>query len=255
MFERYTESARRVLFFARDEVAQLGGRSIEPEHLVLGLLRDESSPLHRFLGAGHAAAAMRARLLATAPRGDAMADRVEVPFSEAAKTAIQRAALAADQLQNEWIGPEHLVLGVLEGSGGAAADALHAAGVRADAIRQHLRSVPEPEAPPTVSPFGPGMVARIWKGVLKTGMAEEYLRHLRGDTFPALRALSGHLGASILRRDVEDGTEFQITTVWRSLDAIKAFAGDDVTVAVVPPAAQAMMVRYDPRAVHYQIVE
>ncbi len=46
-----------------------------------------------------------------------------------------------------------------------------------------------------------------------------------------------------------------VTTMWRSLDAIKAFAGDDITTAVVPPAAQALMVRYDDRAVHYEIVQ
>ena len=59
---------------------------------------------------------------------------------------------------------------------------------------------------------------------------------------------------TIARREVEDGTEFQVVTLWRSLEDIKTFAGDDVTRAVVPPAAQALMVRCDDRAVHYEIV-
>jgi hypothetical protein len=63
------------------------------------------------------------------------------------------------------------------------------------------------------------------------------------------------LGVSICRRSVEDGVEFQVTTIWRSLEEIRSFAGEDVTRAVVPPAAQAMMVRYDDRAVHYEIVQ
>jgi hypothetical protein len=45
-----------------------------------------------------------------------------------------------------------------------------------------------------------------------------------------------------------------VTTYWQSLDAIEAFAGDDVTHAVVPPSAQALMVRYDERSVHYDLV-
>jgi heme-degrading monooxygenase HmoA len=98
------------------------------------------------------------------------------------------------------------------------------------------------------------MVVRTWTCVVKPGLADDYVRHLKTETFPALRRIDGHRTASILRRDVEDGTEFLISTVWRSLDAIKAFAGDDVTRAVVPPTARAMMVRYDERATHYEIV-
>jgi len=60
--------------------------------------------------------------------------------------------------------------------------------------------------------------------------------------------------ATILRRDVAEGTEFRVVTVWDSLEAIKAFAGTDVEAAVVPDTARAMMVDYDPRAVHYEIV-
>jgi heme-degrading monooxygenase HmoA len=98
------------------------------------------------------------------------------------------------------------------------------------------------------------VVLRQWRGVVKPGRADEYIRHLRSETLPALSRLAGFVDATILRREVEDGTEFQVTTVWRSVEDIKAFAGDDVTQAVVPPAAQAMMVRYDDRAAHYEIV-
>jgi heme-degrading monooxygenase HmoA len=99
------------------------------------------------------------------------------------------------------------------------------------------------------------MIARQWKGVVQPGREDAYLAHLRQDTFPAMEQLPGFVTASILRRAVAAGTEFQVVTVWRSLDAIKAFAGEDAERAVVPPAAQALMASYDHRAVHYVIVD
>jgi ATP-dependent Clp protease ATP-binding subunit ClpC len=62
MFERYSDRARRVLFFARYEVAQRGGLSIEPEHLVLGVLRDNARALLKFAAAGVTTDTIRARL-------------------------------------------------------------------------------------------------------------------------------------------------------------------------------------------------
>ena len=105
--------------------------------------------------------------------------------------------------------------------------------------------------------FGPpgGAVVRQWKGVVKPGKALEYIAHLGAHTIAALAEIEGFVTYSVMRRDVEDGVEFQVLTIWRSLDAIRAFAGEDVTRAVVPPAAQALMVRYDDRAVHYVIVQ
>jgi len=60
--------------------------------------------------------------------------------------------------------------------------------------------------------------------------------------------------ATILRRDVASGTEFQVVTVWNSLQEIEAFAGADIEKAVVPAVAQAMMVEFDRKAVHYEVV-
>jgi heme-degrading monooxygenase HmoA len=79
--------------------------------------------------------------------------------------------------------------------------------------------------------------------------------HLRQETFPAIRRLPGFVNASILRRDAKDGVEFLIVTTWESLDAIRAFAGDDIEAAVVPEVAQQMMVDYDRFVRHYQLVE
>src|SRR5690242_12993238 len=97
------------------------------------------------------------------------------------------------------------------------------------------------------------MISRHWKGTTRPGEADPYLNHLLHETFPQLSAIPGFARASILRREVEDGTEFQVVTVWESLAAVGAFAGSDLEQAVVPPLVQAMMARYDQRVVHYEI--
>ena len=98
------------------------------------------------------------------------------------------------------------------------------------------------------------MIARHWTGIAKRDFADAYIEHLRAETFPAVQRLPGFVDSSILRRDVTDGVEFLIITTWRSLDAIRAFAGDQVDVAVVPEKAQQMMVRYDRVVRHFDIV-
>jgi antibiotic biosynthesis monooxygenase (ABM) superfamily enzyme len=98
------------------------------------------------------------------------------------------------------------------------------------------------------------MISRHWKGVARPGRADDYVRHLESETVPQLKRLPGFVDISILRREVDAGTEFQIVTRWASLDAISAFAGQNVTVAVVPPNVRDLMISYDPEVVHYEIV-
>jgi heme-degrading monooxygenase HmoA len=73
--------------------------------------------------------------------------------------------------------------------------------------------------------------------------------------FPICTNFRGFVSASILRRAVPKGIEFLIVTNWESLDAIQAFAGADAENAVVPPKVQELMVEYDDRVRHYQIVQ
>ena len=86
-------------------------------------------------------------------------------------------------------------------------------------------------------------------------MADAYVRHLKTETLPRLSTIPGFVSATVHRRPVEMGTEFQVVTLWESLAAIAAFAGEDVEAAVVPEAAQAMMTRFDRRVTHYEVVE
>ena len=98
------------------------------------------------------------------------------------------------------------------------------------------------------------MISRHWKGIAKREFADRYVGHLEGDTFPQLALLPGFIRATILRREVVDGIEFEIVTLWESLTAIEAFAGRDCEAAVVPAAVRAMMVRYDDRVAHYEVL-
>lgn len=98
------------------------------------------------------------------------------------------------------------------------------------------------------------MIDRHWRGLARGDRAAEYEQHLRGETFPALERIAGFLGGSIGRRPLANGVEFLVITRWTSLEAIALFAGDDIEVAVVPARVQAMMIEYDRRARHYEIV-
>jgi len=99
------------------------------------------------------------------------------------------------------------------------------------------------------------MISRHWKGVARVEEANNYIDHLRLETFPAISEIDGFIDASILNRATERGVEFLIVTRWRSMDAIRRFAGESTNVAVVPTAVQAMMVEYDKNVEHYEVVD
>jgi len=69
-----------------------------------------------------------------------------------------------------------------------------------------------------------------------------------------LKRIPGFVDAAILRRTIDGGVEFLIVTRWQSMDAIRQFAGADPEAAVVPPAVEAMMVDYERRVAHYEVV-
>ena len=99
------------------------------------------------------------------------------------------------------------------------------------------------------------MISRQWSGLARPSRAEDYIEHLRTETFPALRKIPGFVDASILSRTLGAGVQFQVVTRWESLDAIANFAGADTEVAVVPSEVTDMMIEYDHRARHFKVVE
>ena len=98
------------------------------------------------------------------------------------------------------------------------------------------------------------MISRQWRGLVHANQAQNYVKHLRSHTIPALREIPGFVNASILLRSVANGVEFLIVTQWDSLEAITKFAGSDLETAVVPAGVVAMMVEYDRRVRHFEVV-
>lgn len=98
------------------------------------------------------------------------------------------------------------------------------------------------------------MIERHWRGIAKLEESDNYIRHLHSKTFPQLESLNGFIDASILRRPVGKGVEFLIVTAWDSIDSIRAFAGEDVELANVPPEARVMMVEFEERVRHYEVL-
>jgi hypothetical protein len=99
------------------------------------------------------------------------------------------------------------------------------------------------------------MISRHWRGVAKSDQADNYVDHLRKNTFSKLATIVGFFDITILRRPTTRGVEFLIVTTWQSEDAIREFAGESMLVAVVPPPVQDMMIEYDRQVVHYEIVD
>jgi heme-degrading monooxygenase HmoA len=99
------------------------------------------------------------------------------------------------------------------------------------------------------------MVIREWRGRADPARVDAYPRHFREQVVPALRGLDGFLGADLCQRQMAGMIEFVVLTRWRSLSAIVAFAGDDISHAVVEPAAAAALVDFDQTVRHYEVVE
>lgn len=97
------------------------------------------------------------------------------------------------------------------------------------------------------------MISRHWMGLAKKETANEYVAHLQNDTFQKIRTINGFLSAQILKREVEEGVEFLIITEWKTLDAIRQFAGANFDTAVVPKLVQDIMIKYDEQARHYEV--
>ena len=101
-----------------------------------------------------------------------------------------------------------------------------------------------------------GLTVRTWSATASSAGAGEYSRYFAGTLLPQLRELPGFAGAYLLRRELDrDGTaELTAHTFWNSREAIRAFAGDDITIAIVEPEAQAMLLEFDRTATHRSVV-
>lgn len=100
------------------------------------------------------------------------------------------------------------------------------------------------------------MISRLWHGWTTRENANAYEELLRSEVLPGIHQVKGFVGAHLLRRDVQDKdeVEFVTLTLFDSLEALKAFAGEDYEAAVVPPKARKLLSRFDARSVHYETV-
>jgi heme-degrading monooxygenase HmoA len=97
------------------------------------------------------------------------------------------------------------------------------------------------------------VIARIWRGCVRATDADEYEAYMRRVALPGYRDVPGNRGGYMLRRTVGQLEEFCMVTVWESMDAIRAFAGDDPEVAVFYPADDRFLVTRDDRVAHYSV--
>jgi heme-degrading monooxygenase HmoA len=98
------------------------------------------------------------------------------------------------------------------------------------------------------------MIARTWRGRATAAHAPAYVKHFTGTVVPQLKALPGHRGAWLMRREVDAEVELVALTLWESRAAIEAFAGKDIDRAHVEPQARAVLQSFDDHAEHYEVV-
>ena len=138
MFERYNERARRVIFFARYEASNLGSMTIETEHLLLGLLREDRNLTNRFLRNHSSIESIRQDIEGRTTIREKFSTSIVLPLSNECKRILAYAAEEAERLNHRHIGTEHLLLGILREEKCVAAEILHERGLRLNAIREEL---------------------------------------------------------------------------------------------------------------------
>src|SRR5678815_2369900 len=139
MFERYTEKARRVIFFARYEASQFGAPAIEPEHLLLGLMREDKTLTGRFFPRAQVSIeSIRKEIEGRTLLREKISTSVELPLAPETKHVLAYAHEESDRLQHRHIGTEHLLLGLLREERSMAAEILYERGLRLNAVRDEI---------------------------------------------------------------------------------------------------------------------
>jgi hypothetical protein len=138
MFQRFTEKARRVIFYARYEAGQYGSSRIESEHLLLGLLREDKGLLWHFMDPEGSGIDIRAKIEKRVARGECFRTSVEVPLADDCKRILNLAVEESDRLVHPHIGTEHLLLGMLLVESSLAAQILTETGIKLEPVREQV---------------------------------------------------------------------------------------------------------------------
>jgi ATP-dependent Clp protease ATP-binding subunit ClpC len=138
VFERFTERARQVVVLAQDEARKLGHNYIGTEHILLGLLREEEGLAARVLETlGITLEPVRAEVARIIGRGDEAASG-QIPFTPRAKKVLELSLREARSLRHNYIGTEHVLLGLVRENEGVAAHILLDFGADAQKIRNEV---------------------------------------------------------------------------------------------------------------------
>jgi ATP-dependent Clp protease ATP-binding subunit ClpC len=144
MFDKYTEKARRVVFFARLEASQFGSSHIETEHILLGILREEKELINRFLRSNVSVESIRDRIEALSGKRKPHPPNQDLPLANESKRVLTYAAEEAKELASNTIGSEHIFLGLLRAKSGMAASLLNEHGIKIANVREEPPALPEP---------------------------------------------------------------------------------------------------------------
>ncbi len=138
MFERFTDRARRVVVFAQEEARGLGHDYIGTEHALLGLVREGSGLAVQVLQAsGIALETIRLRVDEVVSRGEGSPPG-HIPFTAQAKDVLRLALLESTELGHDYIGTEHILLGLIREGDGVGARVLTGLGVNLAGAREHV---------------------------------------------------------------------------------------------------------------------
>jgi ATP-dependent Clp protease ATP-binding subunit ClpC len=178
MFERYTEKARRVIFFARYEASQFGSPYIETEHLLLGLLREDKALTNRFLRGRESVEVIHKRIEDHTVVREKVSTSVDLPLSNEGKRVLAYAAEEAVRLSHQHVGTEHLLLGLLREENSFAAQLLKERGVTLSQIRDELATAAHESSPPArpvslLSQFSVSLTQSASEGKLHTLIGRE----------------------------------------------------------------------------------
>ena len=98
------------------------------------------------------------------------------------------------------------------------------------------------------------MIVRIWHAHVALAPPSAYPRHFIDKVLPELERIEGFAGATLLRQHRAHDIEYVVETRWTSMDAVRAFAGANIDRAVVAPDAAAMLIDFDQKVQHFEIV-
>jgi hypothetical protein len=177
MFERFTEKARRVIFFARYEASQYGSLVIDSEHILLGLVREDVALMPHYVGSTLSATEIRTDLERVIKRHASIPTNVEVPLSADSKNILNFAAEEAERLGHRHIGTEHILLGILRLPDCLAAKALLARGAKPNAIREQMAKATMSVVPTMPPALGARTTLDAFLGQLKAGTPDQLADH------------------------------------------------------------------------------